>query len=116
MKFVKKIGQGEIKVKDNTLVDRSGEEVAEGWARDFHSAQAEDWTQDFHSSTQAFHATEAENWAQDFQKEREQTQAVSASVVESPHAFGRSLANDVFFSVLKSLIFAKSLICLVYFV
>ena len=53
MKFVKKIGDGEISIKDNQVVNKSGEEIAQDWAQDFHKQQpeasAQDWAQDFHT-------------------------------------------------------------------
>ncbi|CAG5136051.1 unnamed protein product, partial [Candidula unifasciata] len=40
MKFVKKIGDGEISIKDNQVIDKSMDELAEAWSHDFTSSQA----------------------------------------------------------------------------
>jgi len=52
MKFVKKIGDGEISIKDNQVVTSSGEEVADNWAQDFHTQQGaksltDKWEEEF---------------------------------------------------------------------
>ena len=51
MKFVKKIGDGEVTVKDNQLLSKSGEEISEDWAQDFHSASVSHGVQDLHSQS-----------------------------------------------------------------
>ncbi|XP_012946150.1 peroxisomal targeting signal 1 receptor [Aplysia californica] len=70
MKFVKKIGAGEVSIKDNQLVGKSGEEVAEDWAQDFSASQeagskslTEKWEEEFSQfSAAAQDQTDTEFW------------------------------------------------------
>ena len=39
MKFVKKIGDGEITIEDNQVVEKSTDERAEDWVSDFRTAE-----------------------------------------------------------------------------
>lgn len=39
MKFVKKIGDGEISIKDNQVIEKSPDGLAESWMQDFTSSQ-----------------------------------------------------------------------------
>lgn len=38
LKFVKKIGDGEIVIKDNEVIERSPDDKAEAWAQEFSQA------------------------------------------------------------------------------
>ena len=35
MKFVKKIGDGDIKIKDNEVIEKTDDEKSEEWAQEF---------------------------------------------------------------------------------
>ncbi|BFZ23295.1 hypothetical protein BsWGS_26334 [Bradybaena similaris] len=69
MKFVKKIGDGEISIKDNQVIEKSLDELAEAWTEDFTSSEAggksltQKWEEEFAEfSASAQDKTDTEFW------------------------------------------------------